>query len=435
MSQKIILVFLIILTVCATVYIGIRAVKFTGGKDGRSFYYGSRLLLSGKNPYDNQTIVQAWKDQGSPNGYKPGLPDAPFIVPPIASLLFAPVILLNSPIQGIVFVRVLSVFCGLLMIFLLIKMSSLLWSREISLLFALYALLLPAFLRCIAFTQSTLIISVCLALCLYFISLKHNIWAGVFLGLSLAKFTLTFPILIILLYRRNWTASLGAIITFLTVNLVLFVPIGIKQAISDYKSTLIATSAPNGQNSQYDLTLVNLQHLILLVFGTHQSIARLATIMLTVAIISLMAYLYKPQQLLEIKQWANSTTVQSLGHPLDVPVAIMAGLELFYHRYYDLATLIFVAWGLLNYGFRWPERRSTLWKVNIGLLFIVSFLGSENFPFRRLDPVLSQFGVPPLFFLNCFFTMLLFMALLWLYFSDKQIYRNSPQKVVGLSVK
>ncbi|WP_293915224.1 hypothetical protein, partial [Deinococcus sp.] len=111
-------------------------------------------------------------------------------------------------------------------------------------------------------------------------------------------------------------------------------------------------------------------------------------------------------------------------HPLAVPVAMMAALVLIYHRYYDLASLIFVAWGLIDYGIRWPERRSLLWKLNISLLVMASYFGSSNLPFRLLDPYLNRFGMTTLFYLNCYFTLFLFLGLLGLFCVDRYTYRN-----------
>src|SRR5205807_2620711 len=115
-------------------------------------------------------------------------------------------------------------------------------------------------------------------------------------------------------------------------------------------------------------------------------------------------------------------------HPLEISVTMMGALALFYHRVYDLAALMFVAYGLLDYHFRWPQRQPFAWKVNVGALLLLSYATFNVWPFTLLDAPLAKWGLPPRPYYACVLVVLMFLLQMWLLYQDQRQYEIERQE-------
>ena len=389
---------------CAALIFGLRAAKMPGRGDACSLYYGSRLVLRGQNPYLRQNLQAEWERDGAQPQFHDVVDIFVFIYPPQAALLVAPVALL-PPELGVPGMSLYGVFFGLLSLFFLYRLSSD-WPPEGFAVFAGCVLLSRPLQAVIHNGQATLIFCALTAMLLDALARRRENQAGLLLGLALAKFTLTVPFLLLLLYRRQWRPAALALALFTVCNLALALPWGVGNMITDYKACVAKTAQPGAPQdpmgpSHFDM--VHLDRLTSVLCGpTRRPLARALTLTFSLLAVSALLWLLRPV--------GDSLPLA----PLEIALTMMSGLFLLYHRFYDLAGLMFVGWGLIAWRLERRGAVSGIWWFCLAMLLPLSFATSATGWSPLLDPQLIRLGLPPTPYYNVWLAAALFLGLLGL---------------------
>lgn len=401
-------------------YVGFRVSKFWCGSDGISLYYGSRAILTGHNPYSDNSLNLVWQESHAPLEMQPGPPARQFIYPPLLAVLI-PTGLLDWHI-GMPAITWLSYGAGMLSAGLLASIGGKEWRGwQRGLLFSAI-LLLPALMRVLYFGQSTLIICACLAGALFAHSRGREILCGVLLAFALTKFTLTLPFILLFLYRREAKPVLIAFAVFATLNLLLFAPIGLAPALHDYAAQIKATSVAGGPNDplaiHFDsqIAMIHLPELLRLLFGPNRVLIKVLTPLFGLTALLIAIWVTR----------AGARKEKAFANPLEIAVAMITALFLFYHRYYDLAALMFVGYGLLTYRLRFPDRQRIAWNMTFALFLTLGYLTSGTGISHPIDVVLKHLHLLTVEYYNPLLVALLFLACCYLLHRDRQIDNTSP---------
>ncbi|HZO86867.1 MAG TPA: glycosyltransferase family 87 protein [Chthonomonadaceae bacterium] len=411
------------LTLVAGIYLLKHSRAMFLGQDGRALFYGARLIWQGKNPYDDPAIVAEWRRDGSPGLFRPGLPASVYIYPPAFALLMAPVLWMPGRL-GIPALIGLSFLALLGLLLLLFKTARAPWSRELRLGFVLFALLMRPVFHVLIFGQSTLLIGALLAAGLYALSRRREGWAGLWMGLALMKFTLALPFVMVLALRRHWRAACVAVAVFAGLNLIFTLPIGLPTALAGYEHVIAVTTAPNQSNDSAGSTLwdnaynmVHAKRFLYFVLGPNRPLVERLHLALAALAVGLLAFALRPRPNKE----------PAFANPLEIGLTTAAGLILFYHRYYDLACLLFVAFGLIEYRLRWPRRQPVAWTLAALTTLALSFdsVSTSGSLAPRLAALLARFGILPFGYYNSGLLLFLFGTLLWMNYRDRAYDRHT----------
>jgi hypothetical protein len=350
-----------------------RALKVDPSPDGAVVYYNARVALRGQNPYDGQNETDDWKAGGGPAKFLPGHDNLPFCAyPPSFMLLIAPVAALpwQTGIRAVVWLNYLAGFGCL---FFLLKLANRRWSPAAILLLVVFFFANRHIRSEIYVNQTTLLICLPMLAGIYAFTRKRDLLAGALIGLSLAKFTLTLPVLALLVYRREWRAASAALITFVVLNAGMAMTWGgLRQLPADYRSAVSKSTLPGAANDVSTLKytdMISANHLVFALFGEERrSPAGKAALVLVAAcgLLALCALRPRPGQ------------ERAFENPLDISIAMLASLSLFYHRSYDLAALPIVLWGLMDYRFRRKGPMPAAWKIAVGAVVVLGFCVSRD---------------------------------------------------------
>ena len=359
------------LMVIAALVFSLKAIFTASPSDDRAFYYGARCILQGVSPYNNKNIVDEWRRTGAPASYRPGLPIVPYLYTPHLVLFLAPVALLPwqyAP-AAFRFLQLMCFFCCLLALNRFRSDDGKFCDNVTS---TTLCLILPPVIYCLTVGQIGLMILLAATLGWMLILRGKDISGGALVALSLAKFSLTFPLLLVLLYAKKWKAVFWAAGIFLLVNLLLILPMGFYQVYTDYRLTLASTLQPGGVNdaaglSRYDsrTTMIHTGRLTYAIMQD-RNVAAIADKIITVLGLGALAFLFKERD-----------STGTLHHPLTLPIILMMGLCLFYHRVHDLCVLVPLVYGLVDYRLKTfsalDHRGKLLFKVTVCLTALAAF--------------------------------------------------------------
>lgn len=407
----------LLLALAAFVYICVRALRMTGGIDDGLFYYAARLIFTGRTPYDRNLTIAEWQRDGSPAGVAPYYAYSGFVNPPIIALFHLPT-LLSPPVWAHHAVALVSLAALFITVFFLLKRASPKWTPEIRLMFVAYAFLLPAVVRTLAFGQSPLLVCAPLAGALYFLARKRDVPAGLLLGLSLAKFTLTLPFLAYVAYHRNSKATLSALGLFLGLNLLMTLPMGPLKMAHDYRALLTAESQPGRSYDPLSTdpkfgqdNMVSLKRLLVLVLGPNRPLVERTHTVLAVLGILALAWVVRP----------GGKAETTCPRPLEIAALTLAGMLFFYHRDYDMVVLLFVAYGLIEYGLDRPENRTPLWQATLIIGFVSTYIFSGAGLLKKLYELVRALELPSLWINNGLYLVVLYILTLILLWRDRAV--------------
>jgi hypothetical protein len=384
---------LLVCIVVAVGYVAGRTPKEPVRHDACPIYYGARMLLHGQNPYDDAGIkaevdrepVTACTDNFV------GFPIRPFINPPITAIALLPIAILPPEI-GLRALNYVNLLALLATAWLLATLGGEKWPFEARAALALFVLLNPAAMRTLMFGQISILICLSMVLALRAVERSKTRTAGVLLGLSLAKFTMTLPLVALLAFRRQRRVALIALAVCLVGCLVPLLPLGAGavQAVHDLYAEMSATAKPGGINHYADwpasdhISIISLQRCSYLLFGRWPAVVEVASAMMGIALAS--AGLLALRRRLEKGEHAPSS--------LDLCLITLLTLTLLYHRYHDMTMNALALFGLLEYRIsRLPRRSGWLWWSCVGLLLLMSFETTQAGWSRPVDWLLIRVGL------------------------------------------
>ena len=389
MSRRLVGTYLAALVFLSSVlYVGVRSVRQGPGNDASVFYFATTLLFRGQNPYDQALMRTEWEATRQEGNTRPA--PSPFANPPSFVLLVAPIVLFSHAIALHVF-SVLNFSCLLVSVYFLDLMIRRKASPATRLVLATWSVMLPPTMKLLAYGQSALLVCAPLIVALYLLRRKSEIWAGFWLALSLAKFTISLPFLAVLILRRRWKAAGTALAVFLGANLALAIPVGVGNIVGSYRDTIASLDGVGGMNDPFSElatethNIVSAKNFFVLILGKDRAAVQVALLLFTLTFGLLFVYLVLQRR---------KTAVAALEDPLEIALTTMTAMALAYHRVYDLAALMLVIYALAEYRLDNPAADSTGWKAAMATLFCLSFfvVGTRwSLPF---DFVLAKLHLP-----------------------------------------
>ncbi len=368
-------------------YVGGRAMARGAGDDAPIFYFGSRLLFHGGNPYDPAALHAEWEISRRMGNTHPA--PVPFVNPPIVALLVAPAV----PFDILPALRVYAIynfFCLLVCVYFLNRSLPEKTPALTRLGLATWVMMLPPVMKVLSYGQSALFVCAPLAIALYCLKRRSDLWGGFWLALSLAKFTITLPFLLVLLIRGRWKPGLASLFVFGAINLAFTLPIGLGTVLTTYRGSIKAVDGVDGINDPFSplswdsQSIVSIKRLFILLLGPHRTPVTIAIFVVTLLFGAVFVYLLRKRPVAE----------PALDDPLEVAAALMAGLALMYHRIYDLTSLMFVIYALAEYRIRYRHAQPTLWKIAMATLFVLSFFVIGTTWSRPFDFLLALLHLP-----------------------------------------
>src|SRR5262249_20283582 len=157
----------------------------------------------------------------------------------------------------------------------------------------------------------------------------------------------------VLVYRRNWKATLTAVSVFVALNALLSLPVGLPTMVASYRQAMQVGTGTGSENDPFNPQAADAQNFLhatrffMILLGPNRPVVQTANLAFTLLALGAMAWVMRPRP--------NESYI--FEHPLDIAMTMMAALALVYHRYNDLAALMFVAYGLIDYRIRYPERQ------------------------------------------------------------------------------
>lgn len=190
------------------------------GRDALQYYLMAKAVVSGVNPYLPLSEL-AKKYVGLLQFFSHPAPSTPF-----TAILSIPIVLFDVNQAYVAWFLFEMICLALIAIMLSILWKGRLnWIRAICLFFLLlswYPVMVELHDGQLSILLTTLVLATLLALLKY-----HRILAGVFIGLSIAIKLITWPLMIYLIWKRDWRTFLAASITALGLNLVSLIVIGL----------------------------------------------------------------------------------------------------------------------------------------------------------------------------------------------------------------
>lgn len=222
--------------------------------------------------------------------------------------------------------------------------------------------------------QPSVLVVFLIALSFYLSQKKLNLFAGVILGLALSKFSLSVPILLYFLYKRQWSIVItGCVIQFLAVAVLVFVVGGsLTEGVSNYRNQLS--------------TLAGAYHINLIHIAGHfphraDQFAQLA-IILSLLMFGLIWF--------AVIRYRGRCTSKGLWDFAILSFLNTWGLLVFYVQQYDVGTSIFAISLIISAIFqshRWnlssSQKMGVIILASISLFCIISFPGLSYIGFIR----------------------------------------------------
>ena len=150
--------------------------------------------------------------------------------------------------------------------------------------------------------------------------------------------------------------------------------------------------------------MVNIERVPYFIFGSADSHVRLLSHALQALAFLLMLAALRP----------GKPRGEGFPHPLEIAAMAMSGLVLFYHRFYDVCMLIFVAYGLFEFGRQRGNRRLFSWRLAVGLLLFLSFGSSGTGVSATFNKYVFAATSIPIPHFSCIFVLALYLLCLWL---------------------
>jgi hypothetical protein len=171
-----------------------------------------RLLINGINPYEVYLYNPNFYDNlGFSEFFGRGVH-----YPPSVLYLMSPLAIVSDPFHSKIILVIVNVLSSILILFVFKKMVSLISNREFLIIVALFYIGLP-FRNTLGVGQNGLIAVAFLMLSL--LLSEKKVLSGIFLSLSLIKYTLTAPFVIYFIYKKQYSAVLIAGLIHLILNL------------------------------------------------------------------------------------------------------------------------------------------------------------------------------------------------------------------------
>ena len=207
--------------------------------------------------------------------------------------------------------------------------------------------------------QNTLIVMALLLAALLARQRKHPLLAGLLLGLSLSKYSLTLPFFLYVLWRREWKVAASAVVLMIVLTEVFAWHLGISFfdaiASSFHVVSHVQTAGPGGFTGTTEIKM-----LIFSLTGENAGLTSMITIALALGALALMAIVFQREPQSEKSHFA---------------ILALFALWSAYHRTYDSALCLVPAALLVDWLTRGRSVRfSRFWLAGLAL-FIVSVPG------------------------------------------------------------
>ena len=272
----------------------------------------------------------------------------PFLLP-----LLSPIALLSFETLVVVWI-VLNIAATMLSLHFAIKLWGREWPIKARLLFAAFFIAFAPFRVTLRNGQICLMVMALLLGALLARKRNKNFLAGALLGLSLCKYTLTFPFFLYFIWKREWKVVSTAILVPLVLSEVFALRLGLSlvQVISQYSSlaSQILVSGLPGRTGTTEIKLLFLD------LSGNESFAATITLAFSIAALICMGIVFSRKPRWELAHFA---------------ALALFGLWSIYHRAYDSVMCLLPAALLVAFLIR---KRfvafSRFWLAGLGLLII-----------------------------------------------------------------
>jgi hypothetical protein len=381
--------------VLSTLYVAGRSLPHQAGNDATVFYFGARLLLRGENAYDPSAMHAEWEASRVMGNTRPE--PGPFANPPLTALLVAPIA--AFPLSAAMWLyKLLSLGYLAVSVYLLDRTFAESTPMATRFVLATWVVLLPPIMKVLSYGQSALLVCAPLAAALYCAQRRRDAWAGFWLALSLAKFTISLPFVALFALQRRWKLVFASLVSFLGLNLAIAIPVGVTKLVTSYVAALVSFDGVGSMNDPFSplatdpSNMISAKSFFILLLGKNRASVGLALWAFSAIFAVMFVYVLLRS---ERKALPPSPDRLSPLEGLQVALATMSALALMYHRVYDLAALMFVIYGFAAYRFRSEDRASTTATIAIATLVLLSFfvVGGTGWA-KPFDFVLTMLSLP-----------------------------------------
>lgn len=166
--------------------------------------------------------------------------------PPYAVVLYSLMALFSFEVWRILFL-VINLFATITILFLSVKLFGADWSLKTQYYLAGLLLIWAPFRVTLRMGQISLLITAGLLAALFARSKKKYIWGGIFLGLALAKYSLTLPFLLYFVWKKEWKMVITAVLVMGILTTVFALRLGMSplEVTGDYLEVMSQTSISN----------------------------------------------------------------------------------------------------------------------------------------------------------------------------------------------
>lgn len=286
------------------------SVALSGKVDFRTFYTAAHMVHSG-HLYDYQAELSEQNALVSPNRYA-----LPFMCPPYAALLFAPLALVSYKAAYWIFFALNLCFCAASVVVMRPYCPALRerWKPLVPLLFLSF---MPLG-RALVFGQVSLFLLLSYCGCFAAVKSGKPFLAGILLSLALIKFQVAFPVVLLFLIWRQWRfvagfVSGGAALTLISIRVT-----GLN-GLSAYLHSLVFMAGQTGSETKYAMFSTQMSNL----YGFfHTMSSGTWGFVLTIGC-------------------SLATLIWAAMRRPSLPLAVLAGMMVSYHLYmYDLTLLL-----------------------------------------------------------------------------------------------
>jgi hypothetical protein len=332
-----------------------------GETDFRTFYTTGHMLRTGDAIYDYEA------EESAQNALVSFNPTAmPFLYPPFAALLFAPLALGSYMTGYFLFFALNLCFCGLALLIMRPYTMSL-EARWRLIVPGLFLSFMPLGIA-LMFGQVSLLLLLFYCSCFATLQKGKAILAGFFLSLALVKFQIALPVAFLFLVWRQWRFIAGFLCGAITLTLISIRITGLK-VMESYVESLVfmsrhaSNAAGEAKYATFPAQMPNL-------YGFFHSISHGASWGLVLTILCSLLVLF----------WA------AIQKP-SLPLALLAGMLVSYHLFFYDATLLLLPISLLfNQSIDSPIRGRQKLAIYASIfLVLASFWGAFlTFDFHHL---------------------------------------------------
>lgn len=301
--------------------------------DFKPIFTACKVFLDGGDPYDDGNIKSKWTEIQESEVFKdpevPGLPNTPFVYPPLVLVLFAPATMFGwNVVVFFLLVMNLIVLAGVMII--IARLGGFLNSKAEMLLFVLLLLSLKAVYLGWSVGQIVFLSLFLSMLGVYFAKENRFILAALFLCCGLVKPLVALPFILYILLLKQYRVLAYAIGFFATGNLTIFFFLS-DSALITYLNVVNLTLLPGGindysfQNDRF-YGLTSLHGIIFWITNSRDVVAMVTNLIMLMALIFFIV--------------KRRTFFSRPDHVLIF--LIFGSLILAYHRVYDTIMLVVV---------------------------------------------------------------------------------------------